>query len=152
MARTEPQLPAWVQPISRLIIALQRAGIAFFSFHVLTIPGRRTGRMHSTVVSPFTVDGQRYVLSFGALNWVRNAQAAGWGLLSRGRAQTKVALVEVRPPGSRPILAEFPRQIPAGVQFFTRLGLVEAPGGPEQFEAAADRVTLFSIGPFDRTQ
>jgi len=133
--------------MSRVIIGLQRLGIAFFSFHVISIPGRRTGQMRTTVVSPFVVDKRRYLLSFGTLAWVRNARAAGWALLSRGRKQEKVALMEVRSPDSNEIVREFPRQIPGGVQFFIRLGLVERPGGPDQFAAAADRLTLFRIDP-----
>jgi hypothetical protein len=146
---TEPRLPGWILPASRVIIALKRVGIAFFSFCVISIPGHRTGRMRATVVSPFNVDGQRYILSFGRLAWVRNAQAAGWALLNRGRHREKVALVEIKPPDSRSIVREFPCQIPAGVQFFTRIGLVDAPGRPEQFEDAADRLTLFRIDPFN---
>lgn len=138
--------------MSRVIINLQRLGIAFFSFHVISIPGRRSGQMRATVVSPFAVAGYRYLLSFGQLDWVRNARAAGWGILSRGRHQTKVALVEIKPPNSAPIVRDFPRQIPAGVQFFIRLGLVATPGGADQFEAAADRLALFRIDPLERVQ
>jgi hypothetical protein len=141
-------LPGWVGPISQVVIALQRLGIAFLSFHVLRIPGRRTGQLRTTVVSPFVVGGQRYVLSFGQLAWVRNARAAGWGLLSRGRRETKVRLMEVVAPESALIVREFPAQIPAGVQFFTRTGLVARPGGPDQFEAAAAKLALFRIDPF----
>jgi hypothetical protein len=125
---------------------LQSAGISFFSFHVLRIPGRRSGVLRPTVVSPFVVEGRRYVLSFGRLSWVRNAEVAGWGLLSRGRHTAKVSLVKVGSPENRSVVRAFPRQIPAGVQFFTNLGLVEPPGRPDQFEAAADRLTLFRIG------
>jgi len=138
--------------MSQVIINLQRLGIAFFSFYVLSIPGRRSGQIRRTVVSPFAVAGHRYLLSFGQLDWVRNARAAGWGSLSRGRHQTKVALVEITPPESHPIVRDFPRQIPAGVQFFISMGLVEKPGGPDQFEAAADRLALFRIDPFEREQ
>lgn len=133
--------------MSRVIIGMQSLGIAFFSFHVIRIPGRRTGRMRATVVSPYAVDGRRYLLSFGTLEWVRNARAAGWAILSRGRQQSKVALVEVPSPQSRDVISQFPVKIPAGVQFFIRLGLVERPGGPDQFAAAADRLTLFRIDP-----
>jgi len=131
--------------MSSLIIGLQSLGIAFFSFHVLRVPGRRTRKMRTTVVSPFTVEGKRYVLSFGQLDWVRNARAAGWGMLSRGRKETRVALVEIAPPASGSIAREFPRQIPAGVQFFVRLGLVDPPGRPDQFEAAASRLAVFRL-------
>lgn len=105
--------------------------------------------MRITVVSVFAVAGQRYVLSFGHLGWVRNARAVGWGMLGRGRKCAKTSLIEIKLPESRAIVREFPRQIPAGVQFFIRLGLVDAPGRPDQFEAAADRLALFRIDPFD---
>jgi hypothetical protein len=140
-----PQLPGWVKPASRLIVGLQARGISFLSFHVLAIPGRKSGRMLKTVVSPFEVDGKRYVLSFGQLQWVRNARSAGWGLLGRGRTESRVALVEIRTPESAAIVREFPRQVPAGVQFFVRLGLVDKPAGPDQFAAAADRLALFRL-------
>jgi hypothetical protein len=130
-----------------VIIALQRRGIAFFSFHVISVPGRRSGQMRTTVVSPFEVDGRRYLLSFGQLDWVRNARAAGWALLSRGRAQERVRLVEIKAPENAVIVREFPRQIRGGVRFFTRLGLVDPPGTPDQFAAAADRLALFRIDP-----
>jgi hypothetical protein len=133
--------------MSSLIIGLQRLGISFFSFHVISVPGRRTGQMRTTVVSPFVVEGKRYVLSFGQLDWVRNARASGLAILSRSRKQEKVALVEIKAPQSRAIVREFPRQIPAGAQFFVRLGLVENPAGPDQFEMAADRLALFRIDP-----
>jgi len=145
IAKAPPRLPGWVSLASRLIIWLQARGISFLSFHVLAIPGRKSGRMLKTVVSPFGVDGRSYVLSFGELQWVRNARHAGWGILGRGRRNDRVALVEIEPPTSGRIAREFPRQVPAGVRFFTDLGLVSSPGGPDEFEAAADRLTLFRL-------
>ena len=122
--------------------------MSLLSFHVLTIPGRRSGRMLKTVVSPFTVDGRRYVLSLGQLQWVRNARASGWGILGRGRINEPVTLNEIKPPDSGKIAREFPVQVRGGVQVFVRLGLVERPAGPAEFEAAAARLALFRIDPF----
>lgn len=147
MAGRDTGLPAWVGPASQVIIGLQKLGIAFFSFHTLTVPGRRSGRMRTTVVSPFSVGDHRYVLSFGELQWVRNARAARWGDLGRGRSIRKVGLVEVGLPEREAIVREFPRQIPAGVRFFVQSGLVQPPGTPDQFAAAAPRLTLFRIEP-----
>jgi hypothetical protein len=145
--KLQPRLPGWLRPVNAVMKALQRMGIAFFSFHLISVPGRRTGQLRTTPVSPYSVDGQRYILSFGQTEWVKNARESGWGILSRGRRQTKVALVEVRPPESPVIVREFPLKIPAGVQFFVRLGLVEKPAGPEQFAAAAEGLALFRIDP-----
>ena len=86
------------------------------------------------------------MLSFGQLDWVRNARAAGWAIQS-GRSQRKVALVEVKVPESRSIVREFPRLIPAGAGFFVRMGLVDRPAGPREFEVAAPRLALFRIDP-----
>jgi hypothetical protein len=131
--------------MNQIMKALQRVGIAFFSFHLISVPGRRSGLLRTTPVSPFSVDGQRYILSFGQTQWVKNARESGWGILARGRRRWKVAFVEVRPPESADIVRQFPLKIPAGVQFFVRLGLVEKPAGPEQFAAAAERLALFRI-------
>jgi hypothetical protein len=143
-----PRLPRWLGPANQVIKMLQELGIAFFSFHVLAVPGRRTGRLRATPVSPFTVDGRQYILSFGRTDWVKNARKAGWGVLSRGRRHMRVALVEVHAPDARPIVREFPRRVPAGVQFFVRLGLVQPPGSPDQFEAASENLALFRIDRF----
>jgi hypothetical protein len=83
---------------------------------------------------------------------VKNARVSGWGILARGRRRSKVALVEVRPPGSAVIVREFPLEIPAGVQFFARLSLVAKPAGPDQFQAAAERLALFRIDPIQDGQ
>lgn len=148
IGKLQPGLPRWLGPVNQVMKALQRMGIAFFSFHLISVPGRRSGLLRTTPVSPFTVDGQRYILSFGQTEWVKNARVSGWGMLARGRRQNKVALVEVTPPDSAVIVRQFPLKIPAGVQFFVRLGLVEKPAGPEQFVAAAERLALFRIEAF----
>lgn len=140
------ELPRWLAVANPVIVGLQRLGIAFFTFHLISIPGRRTGRLRTTPVSPFTVDGDLHVLSVGETNWVRNARAAGWGILARGRRRRRVRVVEV-PAGERgPIVREFPRQVPRGVPFFVEVtGLVAPPGDPDAFEAAAPRLTLFRL-------
>jgi hypothetical protein len=127
-------------------------GITFFSFHLISVLGRRSGLLRTTPVSPFSVDGRRYILSFGQTEWVKNARVSGWGILARGRRRSKVALVEVLAPESAGIVREFPLKIPAGVQFFVRLGLVEKPAGPDQFQAAAEQLALFRIEPIQGIQ
>jgi hypothetical protein len=107
-------LPRWLKPVNRVIVLLQGLGIAFLTFHVLSVPGRKTGRQRPTPVSPFSVEGRRYIVSFGQTEWVRNARAAGWGILGRGRRRQRVRLVELGLEEREPILRQFPVQIPAG--------------------------------------
>jgi deazaflavin-dependent oxidoreductase (nitroreductase family) len=130
-----------------VIIVLQRFGIAFFSFHLLSIAGRRSGSPRTTPVSPFAVNGVRYVMSFGQTEWVKNARAAGTGVLSRGRRHEPVALVELPPDQRSAIARAFPSEVPHGVDFYLRLGVVEPPGDPDAFAAAAPRLAVFSIDP-----
>jgi hypothetical protein len=86
------------------------------------VPGRRSGRLRTTPVSPLSVDGRRYIVAgLEGADWVENARAAGWGVLARGREEERVGLVEL-PVGERAaVLREFPGKGPGGVRFFRRL-------------------------------
>jgi hypothetical protein len=142
-----PALPRWLKPANRVIVILQRLGIAFLSFHLLTVPGRRTGRLHTTPVSPFWVDGRRYVLSLARMEWVRNARACGWGILARGRRTQRVRVVELGPEERVPVVRRFPAEVRGGVRFFVQLGLVRPPADADAFAAAAPDLAVFRIDP-----
>lgn len=142
-------LPRWLKPVNRVIVLLQRLGIAFLSFHLLSVPGRRTGRLRTTPVSPFTVEGRRYIVSFGQTEWVKNARAAGWGVLARGRRRQSVQLLALDLEDRRPILRQFPVQVPAGVRFFVLVGAVRPPADPDAFADAAPVLAVFRMEPLD---
>ena len=94
--------------MNRLIIALNHLGIGFGTWYILSIPGRKTGKMRSTPVSVLQVHGQRYAVTGFDTNWVKNARKAGWGTLRRGWKQEQVAVVELPVEERGPILREFP--------------------------------------------
>ncbi len=142
-------LPRWLKPVNRVIVLLQRLGIAFFTFHLISVPGRKTGRLRTTPVSPFSVEGRRYIVSFGQTEWVRNARTAGWGILARGRRRRRVRLVELGLEEREPILRQFPVQVPAGVRFFVQVGAVQPPADPDAFAAAASGLAVFRVEPVD---
>jgi hypothetical protein len=137
------KLPWWLKPANRIIIALYRLGWAFGTWYVLSVPGRKTGKLRSTPVSLLTVDGRRYIVTGFETNWVKNARAAGWGFLTRGGKKERIALVELPVEERPPILREFPRQVPHGMQFFERL--LGLPNDPEAFAEAAQRCPVFSV-------
>jgi hypothetical protein len=137
------KLPWWLKPANRIIIALYRLGWAFGTWYVLSVPGRKTGKLRSTPVSLLTVDGRRYIVTGFETNWVKNARAVGWGFLTRGGKKERIALVELPVEERPPILREFPRQVPHGVQFFERL--LGLPNDPEAFAEAAPRCPVFSV-------
>lgn len=143
-------LPRWLKPANRVVMALNRLGLALGTQHILSIPGRKTGLMRSTPVSLLTVDGHRFVATGLETDWVKNARVAGWGVLTRGRRSEGVSLVEL-PVEERPkILAEFPVQVPHGVAYFERI--LDLPNDPQAFAVAAPRCPIFRIDPVGATE
>ncbi len=142
--KEEARLPRWLKPFNRVIVILQRFGLAIGTMRLLSVPGRRSGELRTTPVSPLTVDGRRYIVAgLEGADWVKNARAARWGILARGRKQERVTLVELPPEERVPILREFPRKVPHGVQFFQQLyGMA---GEPEEFAALAPRCPVFRV-------
>jgi deazaflavin-dependent oxidoreductase (nitroreductase family) len=146
MAPPTGTLPTWLPYANRVVRALSRLGLPLGTVRVLTVPGRRSGEPRSTPVSPLTVAGRRYVVAgLPQSDWARNVRAAGHGELARGRRRTVVALTEVTDPAlRRAVMRAFPREVPGGVPFFVKLGLVTK-ADPEEFETAADRVAVFRL-------
>jgi hypothetical protein len=139
-------LPGWLKPVNRLVKLLSRLGLPLGTIHVLAVPGRSTGRLRETPVSPLTVEGKRYIVSPAPTSdWVRNAQAAGWGRLAAGRKSQRVQLVEVTDPAEKAaVLRAFPAEVPNGVPFFVRVGAITS-ADPDEFAAAAPGCVVFLV-------
>jgi deazaflavin-dependent oxidoreductase (nitroreductase family) len=146
MAQPTGTLPAWLPFANRVVRTLTRLGLPLGTVRVLIVPGRRSGEPRETPVSPLTVDGRRYVVSaLPQSDWARNIRAAGRGELAEGRHRSPVTLIEVTDAAeARAVLRAFPREVPGGVSFYVRLGLVDR-ADPDQFEAIADRVAVFRM-------
>ncbi|HLI70819.1 MAG TPA: hypothetical protein VKV19_13760 [Ktedonobacteraceae bacterium] len=140
---THSPLPKWLKFANRLIIAFNRLGMSFGTWYILSIPGRKTGKMRSTPVSVLHIDGRRYVVTGFETQWVKNARKVGKGMLVRGRKKEPIALVELPVEERAPILREFPRQVPHGVQYFEKL--LNIPGDPEALAQAAPRCPVFRL-------
>jgi deazaflavin-dependent oxidoreductase (nitroreductase family) len=141
--------PWWLKPANKVFIALSRLGLSFGgeSPVVLTVPGRKSGTPRSTPVTPMTVDGKRYVVGgFPGADWIRNVRAAGEVTLRRGRTQEHVRMVELSADDARPFLRAFPDEVPTGVGFMKRSGLVKE-GRPDEFEALAGICPVFRMDP-----
>ena len=141
--------PWWMKPANQVFIQMSRLGLSFGgeSPVVLTVRGRKSGVPRSTPVTPMTVDGQRYVVGgFPGADWVRNVRAANEVTLRRGRKQERVRMVELSADEARPLLRVFPEEVPTGVGFMKRSGLI-ADGRPEEFEALAGRCAVFRMDP-----
>jgi deazaflavin-dependent oxidoreductase (nitroreductase family) len=140
--------PWWLKPANKVVIQMSRLGMSFGgeSPVVLTVPGRKSGRERSTPVTPMSVDGQEYVAGFPGADWVANVRAAGQARLARGRNVRRVNMVELSTDDARPLLRAFPTEVPTGVGFMKRAGLV-IEGRPEEFEALAGRCAVFRLDP-----
>jgi deazaflavin-dependent oxidoreductase (nitroreductase family) len=133
--------------MNKVMMAVQRLGIPTGPAFVLTVPGRKSGRPRSTPMTPFKFRGGLYVVAgYPGADWASNARAAGAGTLSRGRRSRQVKIVELTADEARPVLREFPAQVPVGVAFAKRSGMVRD-GTADEFEALAGRIAVFRFEP-----
>jgi deazaflavin-dependent oxidoreductase (nitroreductase family) len=147
---SDPVPPRWLKRMNKVMLALQRLGVPTGPAMVLTVPGRKTGRPRSTPMTPFRLDGNLYtVAGYPGSDWPRNARAAGTGTLTRGRKSQQVNIVELTPDEARPVLRAFPANVPVGVGFAKRSGLV-AGGTPDEFEALAGTLSVFRFDPITK--
>src|SRR5262245_65452799 len=71
--------------INSLFRLMTRLGLGASYRHILTVAGRKSGRLYSTPVDVIEVAGDRWLVAgYGPVSWVRNARAAGEVTLSRG--------------------------------------------------------------------
>lgn len=124
--------------------ALARVGLGPEHLHVLTVPGRKTGRPYSTPVILVERLGTRYLVApYGERAWVKNARAAGSVRLSRGRNHGRFAITQLAPRDAAPILRKYVESVPAPRPYFDA-----APeSGIEAFEAEAERHPVFELQP-----
>jgi deazaflavin-dependent oxidoreductase (nitroreductase family) len=109
------------------------------------VPGRKSGQPRTTPVSLMNFEGARHVVGgFPGADWVKNARAAGQGVLSCGRSKETVRLVELPAEEARPVLRAFPVEVPTGVDFMKNAGLVTS-ANPDEFEALAGRCAVFRL-------
>ena len=128
-----------------LLKALLYLGVDLGPTVLLSVPGRRTGRLHATPVTLVEQAGQRWLVApYGPVGWVRNARAAGWVLLRRRGRWERVRIVELAPEEGAPVLKAYVRRLPIVRPYFD--------AGPDDpaaaFLAEAPRHPVFRIrGP-----
>lgn len=144
-------IPGWLPYANRLIVWLQNRGLALGTMQVLAVPGRKTGQLQETPVSPFCLDEHQYVVAgFDSADWVQNVRASGWAELRRGRKAKRVMLTELPVAERGPVLRAFPEKVPHGTQFFDRLYGVG--NDPEKFAQLAPQCPVFRIENRERSE
>jgi deazaflavin-dependent oxidoreductase (nitroreductase family) len=128
--------------VNALVTPLVRLGIGPRHTYLLSVRGRRTGRIYRTPVTLVEEDDARWLVApYGERNWVKNARAAGWVELRRGRRLECVQVEEVPAAERASILQAYLRQVPATRDFFAA-----SPGDPvDAFAAEAGRHPVFLV-------
>lgn len=125
-----------------LLAPLIRLGLAGDRTHLLTVRGRKSGRLFSTPVQLVIEDERRWLVSpYGEREWVKNTRAAGEVELTRGRRTTRYAVDEVGADEAAPVLREYLRTTSIVKPYFDA-----EPDAPlEAFAAEADRHPVFRL-------
>lgn len=100
----------WRRGLNGVVRPLAKLGLAGPRTYLLTVPGRTSGRLWSTPVSIVRLGEERYLVApYGDRNWVRNARAAGWVELERGRDRGRFDIEELEAEAAVPVLREYYR-------------------------------------------
>ena len=108
---------AFVRINNAMISSLLRLGIKVWSFSLLTVRGRKSGKPIVTPVAIFVQDQKRYLIAtYGVVNWVRNLRAAGGeATLTRRRHSEKFHAIELEPEAAALVFREALRSGPPGI-------------------------------------
>ena len=130
----------WRRALNAVVRPLARLGLTGPRTHLLTVPGRRTGRPWSTPVSIVEERGERWLVApYGSRNWVLNARAAGSVELRRGRRSERLAVDELGPEEAVPVLRRYYELARVTRPFFD-VSLDSPDGGVARRSAAAPGV------------
>jgi deazaflavin-dependent oxidoreductase (nitroreductase family) len=123
---------------------MTRLGLGASYRFVLTVPGRKTGRLYSTPVDVIEVAGDRWLVAgYGPVSWVRNARAAGKVTLSRGGRSEKFSVAEATGQMAIPVLRAYMAEIKVTRSYFDA-----NPESPDDVIAAEQkRHAVFRLEP-----
>jgi deazaflavin-dependent oxidoreductase (nitroreductase family) len=130
--------------INSVFRLMTRLGLGASYRYILTVPGRKTGRIYSTPVDAIEVAGDRWLVAgYGPVSWVRNARAAGEVTLSRGGHSEKFKVEESAPETAIPVLRAYIDEIKVTRPYFDA-----DPDSPDDSIAAElERHAVFRLTP-----
>ena len=129
--------------LNALVRPLARLGLTGPRTHLLTVQGRKTGKLWSTPVSIVKRGDERWLVApYGDRNWVKNARAAGQVELRRGRLRERLFVDELLPDEAVPVLREYYRSARVTRPFFE----ASLESSDEEWLAEAPRHPVFRLG------
>ncbi len=111
------RVTSFVRINNTITTLLLRLGIKMWSFSLLTVRGRKSGKPIVTPLAIFVQDQKRYLIAtYGVVNWVRNLRAAAGGaILTRGRHSEKIRTIELEKDTAALVFREALRSGPPGI-------------------------------------
>jgi deazaflavin-dependent oxidoreductase (nitroreductase family) len=111
------RVTTFVRINNAVTMSLLRLGIGLWSFALLTVRGRKSGRAIVTPIAIFVQDQKRYLIAtYGIVNWVRNLRASrGEATLTQRRHSERIHAVELQPDAAALVLRDALRSGPPGV-------------------------------------
>jgi deazaflavin-dependent oxidoreductase (nitroreductase family) len=124
--------------------ALTKRGLGASYRQILTVPGRKTGRPHSTPVNVIEVGGDRWLVAgYGPANWVLNTRAHGKVTLRRGGHSETYNAEEGGDAKAIPVLRKYIAEIRVTHSYFDA-----TPNSPDDAIAAElSRHLVFRLTP-----
>ncbi len=127
--------------VNKIMSPLARRGLAGRHAYILTVRGRKTGRLLSTPVI-LVEDTERWLVApYGEVGWVRNARAAGEVQITRSGHTENLSIEEAASEQAAPILQQYLKRVAVVRPFFD-----VTPDSPlEDFIAEAPRHPVFRL-------
>ena len=135
----------WRRGLNAIVRPLARLGLIGSRTHLLTVPGRSSGRLWTTPVSIVRTGEERWLVApYGDRSWVKNARAAGWVELRRGRRCERLSVEELSPSAAVPVLRRYYELSRVTRPFFD----VDLSSSEGEWLADAPRHPVFRLGPW----
>ncbi len=128
--------------INAMFRLFTRLGLGAKYRHILTVRGRKSGKLYSTPVDVMESGGRRFLVAgYGVVNWVRNARAAGEVSLSRRGRTEQVRVSELSAEASAPVLRQYISEVRVTRPYFD----VTLDSTDQEFAAEAPRHPVFEV-------
>ena len=138
----------WRRGLNAVVRPLARLGLTGPRTHLLTVPGRSSGRLWSTPVSIVRAGDERWLVApYGDRSWVKNARAAGWVELRHGRRCERLSVEELSPAAAVPVLRRYYELGRVTRPFFE----VDLSSSSDEWLSEAPRHPVFRLVPPDQS-
>ena len=127
---------------NKVAVLAMKIGIAPKYQYLLSVKGRKTGRVYSTPVYIMDENKKRILVSpYGEVAWVKNARAVGKISLTKDRETIEYKIIEMKATESASLLKKYLTLAPITQPYFDA-----KPDSPiEKFLAEASRHPVFEL-------